>query len=197
MRVCSSRMRLQFILRLSSHWNIKDTVPASRLSEPRMIKSLYSAPVRLAFLLGMLLILLTACGRSLPPCPADHARGAAIASAACSQVGKPYRYGGTSPAKGFDCSGLVYWACARNGIAVPRESRAQAGAGCEVRPPHLLPGDIVVFKIPWSGYHTGIYLGQGRFVHSPRPRTTVRVESLSTGYWKKAFVSGRRVARRR
>ena len=152
--------------------------------------------IGLPLLLGLILILLTACGKTLPPCPAAPVQGAAIASAALSQVGKPYLYGGSSPAKGFDCSGLVYWACARNGIAVPRTSRVQAEAGCEVQHPHLLPGDIVVFKIPWSGYHTGIYLGQGRFVHSPRPRTRVRVESLLCGYWKKAFVSGRRVARR-
>ena len=194
MRVCSSRMRLQFILRLSSHWNIKDTVPASRLSEPRMIKSLYSAPVRLAFLLGMLLILLTACGRSLPPCPADHARGAAIASAARSQVGKPYRYGGTSPAKGFDCSGLVYWACSQNGIRVPRVSKEQASTGKKISLSSLRPGDIVVFKTSWRGYHTGIYLGQNRFIHSPKPRTRVRIDSLTQEYWKEHFVSGRRVA---
>jgi cell wall-associated NlpC family hydrolase len=147
----------------------------------------------LPFLLGLALVLLTACGKNPPP-PADHARGSAIAATARTQVGKPYRHGGTTPARGFDCSGLVYWACAQNGIAVPRESKAQAGAGREVQPQHLLPGDIVVFKIWWSGYHTGIYLGQGRFVHSPRPRTRVRIESLSSPYWKKAFVSGRRVA---
>lgn len=150
----------------------------------------------LPLLLWLLLTLAAGCGKSTPPAYhyADLARGKAIAATAQSQTGKPYRYGGASPAQGFDCSGLVYWACARHGIAVPRESKAQARAGREVRPPHLLPGDIVIFKTSWTGYHSGIYLGQGKFVHSPRPRTKVRVESLSSGYWQKKFVSARRVA---
>ena len=151
----------------------------------------------LFLLLGMLIALLAGCGKNSAPkvCYTPNARGAAIAATAKSQLGTPYRYGGASPAQGFDCSGLVYWACARNGVAIPRKSSDQATAGHSVRRSDLCPGDIIVFKIPWSGYHTGIYLGQGKFIHSPKPRHNVRVESLSIDYWKKNYVTARRVAR--
>ena len=122
--------------------------------------------------------------------------GAAIAATAKSQLGRPYVFGGSSPSRGFDCSGLVYWACARNGISVPRISRDQASAGQRISRGNMRPGDIVVFKIPRSGYHTGIYVGQNSFVHSPKPRARVRIESLSVNYWDRYFVTARRVTRR-
>ncbi len=122
--------------------------------------------------------------------------GAAIAATAKSQLGRPYVSGGSTPSKGFDCSGLVYWACARNGIAVPRISRDQASVGQRIPRSSLRPGDIVVFRIPRSGYHTGIYIGQNNFVHSPKPRSRVRIESLSVNYWDRYYVTARRVTRR-
>ncbi len=130
--------------------------------------------------------------------PQHHAAGsgAAIAATAKSQLGRPYVFGGSSPSKGFDCSGLVYWACARNGISVPRISREQASVGKKIPRGNLRPGDIVVFRIPRSGYHTGIYIGQNNFVHSPKPRARVRIESLSVQYWDRYYVTARRVARR-
>ena len=122
--------------------------------------------------------------------------GAAIAATAKSQLGRPYVSGGSSPSRGFDCSGLVYWACASNGISVPRISRDQASAGKRISRGSLRPGDIVVFRIPRSGYHTGIYVGQNSFIHSPKPRARVRIESLSVNYWDRYYVTARRVARR-
>jgi cell wall-associated NlpC family hydrolase len=158
-----------------------------------------SAIVRLLllFLAFSMTAMLYGCGKSSASVPvfSGPSRGAAIARSAGSQVGKPYRYGASSPERGFDCSGLVQWACRQNGVTVPRESKAQARTGHAVDRADLLPGDIVVFRIPWSGFHTGVYLGQGRFVHSPRPRTRVRVESLDSRYWRKNFAGGRRVAR--
>ena len=149
-----------------------------------------------AFLpLIMSALLLCSCGRGPVYEYPTHIRGADIAATAKSQLGKPYRRGGISPRQGFDCSGLVYWACAQHGIAVPRTSKEQADVGHKVTRSALRPGDIVVFKSLWSGYHSGIYLGQGRFIHSPRPKTRVRIESLDLDYWKKRFVEGRRVAR--
>lgn len=120
-------------------------------------------------------------------------KGAKIAASAKSQIGRPYCSGGISPQQGFDCSGLVYWACARNGVSVPRVSDDQAQAGQEVSIKELLPGDIVVFKVSWFSYHTGIYIGHGRFVHSPKPRTRVRIDSLNHVYWKEHYETGRRV----
>ena len=148
-------------------------------------------------LLALSLMFLAACGKShTSPHYVCHTpgAGAAIAAAARSQLGKPYVRGGVSPRSGFDCSGLVYWACAQNGVNVPRMTRDQAKAGQSIERSALRPGDIVVFKTSWTGYHTGIYLGQGRFVHSPKPRTRVRIDSLQQEYWKDHYVTGRRVA---
>lgn len=151
--------------------------------------------------LSAALCMLAGCGKQsyappvLQPKPSASAgSGAAIAASAKSQVGRPYVSGGTTPARGFDCSGLVYWACLQNGISVPRVSREQAGAGKSIPKKSLLPGDIVVFRIPRTGYHTGIYVGQNSFVHSPRPKSRVRIESLSLDYWNKYYVTARRVA---
>ena len=153
-------------------------------------------------LLCTTLLLLAGCGKQTYR-PAYDTRpsvstgsGAAIAATAKSQLGRPYVFGGSSPSKGFDCSGLVYWAYARNGISVPRVSRDQASVGQRISRGNLRPGDIVVFKIPRSGYHTGIYVGQNSFVHSPKPRARVRIESLSVNYWDRYFVTARRVVRR-
>ena len=148
-------------------------------------------------ILCLSLMLLAACGKGHTSSHyAYHVpgSGAAIAAAARSQIGRPYVRGGISPQSGFDCSGLVYWACAQSGVAGPRMTREQAKAGQCVERSALLPGDIVVFKTSWTGYHTGIYLGQGRFVHSPKPKTKVRIDSLKKEYWKDHYVTGRRVA---
>ena len=131
-----------------------------------------------------------------PQAGVSSGSGAAIAATAKSQLGRPYVFGGASPSKGFDCSGLVSWACASNGISVPRVSRDQANAGQRIARSSLRPGDIVVFRIPRSGYHTGIYIGQNNFVHSPKPRARVRIESLSVNYWDRYYVTARRVTRR-
>ena len=167
------------------------------------IRALFlSRRVFLLFLCAAVLALASGCGKQTyrpdytPQVHAVSGSGAAIAATAKSQLGRPYVSGGSSPARGFDCSGLVYWACARNGIAVPRISRDQASVGQRIKRGNLRPGDIVVFKIPRSGYHTGIYIGQNNFVHSPKPRARVRIESLEVNYWDRYYVTARRVARR-
>lgn len=154
-----------------------------------------------ALFLCLSLALLYGCGkqsvRSAPQAQRSYtSTGAAIAKTAMSQIGRPYVSGGTSPARGFDCSGLVFWSYKKHGIKVPRISRDQASAGSKVSRNNLRSGDIVVFRIPRTGYHTGIYVGQSKFVHSPRPRAKVRVESLNTAYWNRYYVGGRRLARR-
>jgi cell wall-associated NlpC family hydrolase len=123
---------------------------------------------------------------------APTATGANISRTALSAVGTRYAHGGTSPAKGFDCSGLVCWAYAKNGITLPRTADEQSEVGDSIDREDLLPGDIVVFSSFWSGTHTGIYTGQGKFVHSPRPGKRVRVESLDSDYWSGEFDEGRR-----
>ena len=122
--------------------------------------------------------------------------GRCIAATATSQIGKPYVSGGISPKSGFDCSGLVYWSCRINGITdMPRMSIDQAKFGSKISRSNLLPGDILVFRTP-RGYHSGIYVGNNSFVHSPNRRKTVRVETLAAGtYYDRYYMTARRVAR--
>ena len=123
--------------------------------------------------------------------------GARVAQTARSQIGAHYRLGGTTP-KGFDCSGLIWWAYRQHGINVPRVTDAQAKAGYGVgRGIAMRPGDILVFdtRRGRTGLHTALYTGNGRFVHSPTSGKRVREDSLSQEYWKKRLIRVRRIVR--
>jgi len=114
---------------------------------------------------------------------------------ALSLLGVPYRWGGTSPEHGFDCSGLVkYVFSTALGIELPRVSRDQARDGQLVERGALVPGDLVFFRVRRSRAvnHVGIYLGDGRFIHAPRTGRDVTVSTLS-GYWGRSFARARRV----
>jgi peptidoglycan DL-endopeptidase CwlO len=119
--------------------------------------------------------------------------GERAARIALRAVGVPYRWGGTSPSSGFDCSGLVYWAYGRLGVEVPHSSYALAAIGRRVGRPHLKPGDVLVF----SGYgHVGLYVGRGRMVHAPHSGTRVQVVRLGGSHYGSRLVTARRVTRR-
>ena len=152
-----------------------------------------------AAFLCLVLALLSGCGKQTYSGPqpfVGHAGdGNAIVQAAKNQIGRPYVLGGDSPRKGFDCSGLVFWAYKINGLSIPRVSTAQAQAGRRIGKEELRPGDIVVFKTTRWGYHTGIYAGGRSFIHSPRSGYKVRQESMDLGYWKNHWVMGRRIRR--
>ncbi|MDR1489107.1 MAG: C40 family peptidase [Desulfovibrio sp.] len=119
------------------------------------------------------------------------AAGRAISKTALSMVGVPYKPGGADPKNGFDCSGLVSWTYAQNGISLPRTTKGQSSLGSAVQRTGLKPGDILVFRIK-NGLHTGIYTGYGKFVHSPGRGKTVRVDNVHGTYWQPRFVAGRR-----
>ena len=99
--------------------------------------------------------------------------------------------------KGFDCSGLIWWAYRQNGMSVPRVTVDQARAGQSVPKSLARPGDIVVFRTGQSprGLHTGIYAGDDSFIHSPRRGERVRMESMNIPYWRSKLISVRRVVR--
>lgn len=123
----------------------------------------------------------------------NPAKGTKLVNKAKSAIGTPYVYGGSAPG-GFDCSGLVKWAYNSVGVNLPRTAREQSVVGKKVNNiKDMRAGDIVAFRHPKRGYHTGIYLGDGKFVHSPRKRTHVRINSLSDPYFSSTLLGARRV----
>jgi cell wall-associated NlpC family hydrolase len=122
----------------------------------------------------------------------------AVLQRALALMGTPYRWGGTSPDSGFDCSGLVgYVFRTALGIELPRVSRdmaSKADAELVGAREELRQGDLVFFGLKGRINHVGIYVGEGRFLHSPSSGKDVRVDSLITGYWANRYLSGRRVA---
>lgn len=110
-------------------------------------------------------------------------------------LGTPYRWGGTSPESGFDCSGLVGYVFRTIGIDLPRVSRAMAGEGTPVSDRNALAeGDLVFFGRRGHIDHVGIYIGNGMFLHAPRTGRDVTVSSLASGYWSQKFLEARRLA---
>jgi cell wall-associated NlpC family hydrolase len=115
---------------------------------------------------------------------------------ALQTVGVKYRLGGRSPDTGFDCSGLVVHVFERAwGVLLPPGTAALRRVGMPVmKLKELEPGDLVFYNTrnrPYS--HVGIYLGEGRFLHAPRPGAKVRVESVMTPYWRQRFDGARRL----
>lgn len=110
-----------------------------------------------------------------------------------SALGTPYVRGGTGT-DGFDCSGFVQWTFNQVGIKLPRTAREQSQVGHAIRNVNEMQvGDIVAFRHPKRGYHTGIYVGDGKFIHSPRKRTSVRINNLDDPYFSGTFLGARRV----
>jgi len=119
--------------------------------------------------------------------PAPSRYGARAADIAKDMVGVPYRYGGASP-KGFDCSGLAYFAYQRVGLTIPRTSFAQKRAATPIDLAHASVGDLLFFDTRWNRRHVAIYLGDRRFVHAPSKGKTVSIGSLDDGYFLKRLI---------
>lgn len=134
-------------------------------------------------------------GDTLVAEPAEANRIEVLLRRAMGLLGTPYRWGGTSPDSGFDCSGLVsYVFRTALGIELPRVSRDMAGNGEKVDRAALSAGDLVFFGRRGKRVdHVGIYVGDGQFVHAPRTGRDVTVSRLDTGYWAGRFLQARRV----
>ena len=105
-----------------------------------------------------------------------------------------YRHGGRAPQTGFDCSGFVQYVFAHSlGIDLPDNSASQFHAGIQVSRSELQTGDLVFFHTRGRNVsHVGIYLDNGRFIHSPSTGKRVRVDQLGDHYWAKRFVGAKR-----
>ncbi|HEY1226367.1 MAG TPA: C40 family peptidase [Ramlibacter sp.] len=111
-------------------------------------------------------------------------------------LGVPYRRGGTSAETGgFDCSGFVKALYEQTvGLVLPRRAEQQAAATQTVDKRDLQPGDLVFFNTMRRAFsHVGIYVGDGKFIHSPKPGAEVRVENMGANYWQRRFDGARRV----
>jgi len=122
-----------------------------------------------------------------------------LISVASAMLGKPYSWSEESPSRGFDCSGLVYFCLRTCGVSVSRYSASgfsSVSKWTEITSPgDLQKGDLVFFKNDSSDRvsHTGIYAGGGKFIHASSSSGKVITSSISTDYWTRNFVNGRRV----
>lgn len=118
-----------------------------------------------------------------------------ISRQALQQIGVKYRYGGSSPNKGFDCSGLVFYSTNEAfGLKLPRRAAEIARSGQNISRNDLTAGDLVFFNTLGARFsHVGIYLGSDLFVHAPSSGGAVRVENMTKPYWKKRFTGARRI----
>lgn len=153
-----------------------------------------SAPRRTIFAL-LLLLAVTACAKQVisPDLPAttsasEESRNATAARLATRYLGAPYVWAGSSPS-GFDCSGLVMYAFGQVGVAIPHNAAQQFRLGTPVARDRLVPGDIVFFN---QLRHNGIYLGDGRFVHSTKPGG-VKIARLDDDWFRTRWVGARRL----
>jgi murein DD-endopeptidase len=143
-----------------------------------------------ALFAGMLLV--TGCTSTPIADVPGGARHQEASEVAASMVGKPYRYGGSTP-QGFDCSGLVHFSFRRAGMSVPRSTKTQRDSSRKVPAARLARGDLLFFNQEGRrSSHVGIYLGGNRFVHAPSSGKRVRVDSLTDTYWQKHLVDVRR-----
>ncbi len=110
-------------------------------------------------------------------------------------LGVPYKRGGTSEEKGFDCSGFVRHMYEKSvGLVLPRRAEEQAKVTEEISRSELKPGDLVFFNtLKRTFSHVGIYVGDGKFIHAPRLGKAVRVDDMREAYWQQRFNGARRV----
>ena len=118
-----------------------------------------------------------------------------VIKTAKKMLGVKYRYGGTSPKKGFDCSGLVQYSHKAAGISLPRTTGQLYKAAKRISRRYLQAGDLVFFKTSLSRLvsHVGIYLGNNKFIHAPSSGKRVKISSMKERYWRKRFTGAGRI----
>lgn len=106
-------------------------------------------------------------------------------------VGTPYRWGGSSTATGFDCSGMIQFVYKNAlGVSLPRTARDMAAASRKIPDNQLKAGDLVFFNTGGSSQysHVGLYIGNGEFIHAPSSGKTIKTEKLSSPYYAKHYL---------
>lgn len=142
------------------------------------------------------LLLLSGCsGKSVYNKNKISSERAEVINTAKQMLGVKYRYGGTTPRSGFDCSGLVQYSHKLAGVNVPRTTRQQYKSSKSISRRYLKPGDLVFFKTTVARIvsHVGIYLGNNKFIHAPSSGKRVKISSMKEKYWRKRFTGAGRV----
>ncbi len=126
---------------------------------------------------------------------AVSSKASELVVSAMGALGVPYRRGGSTFEGGFDCSGFVRAMYEQTvGLILPRKAEQQAAVTQKIDRQDLQPGDLVFFNTMRRAFsHVGIYLGDGKFIHSPKPGAEVRVEDMALPYWSRRFDGARRV----
>lgn len=127
-----------------------------------------------------------------------HDKASELVIASMNFLGVGYRRGGDSADEGFDCSGFVrHMVQSTAGLLLPRraDEQAQSTAVVPIGRDELRPGDLVFFNTLRRAFsHVGIYVGDNKFIHSPRTGSSVRVEDMRQSYWVTRFNGARRVS---
>jgi len=156
-------------------------------------------------MVAILLLLLGACASpvrqeiardtSVAEAPPPAGAGQELAMRALGFVGVPYRWGGSSPDTGFDCSGLIRYVYEQiTGRPLPYNAYGLARFGTTIDDAELQPGDLVFFNTMREPYsHVGIYLGESRFLHAPSSGSTVRIADMNKRYWQRRYNGARRL----
>lgn len=128
--------------------------------------------------------------------PGDDAVGDMLLQA-ISLMGVAYRFGGSNPSTGLDCSGFIQYVFKKSlKVNLPRTAAEMARVGRSIDRSELQPGDLVFFNTRGFSYsHVGIYLGNGKFIHSPRTGRSIEVAQLNQSYWVSHYNGARRVSR--
>jgi NlpC/P60 family len=118
-----------------------------------------------------------------------------IAQFALGLIGVEYRWGGNTPERGLDCSGLIHYVFQQvTGVALPRTARELSRVGESVALSELQAGDLVFFNTRRFAFsHVGLYLGDNHFIHAPSRGREVEITTLSSDYWQKHFNGARRL----
>lgn len=112
-----------------------------------------------------------------------------VVKLAYQQIGTRYKYGGSSPREGFDCSGLMNYLHKKGaGVNIPRTAAQQRNKSHRVQYANLQPGDMLFFKTGSKTNHVGVYIGNRQFIHAPNRRSKVKITTMDNSYWHSKFV---------
>lgn len=114
---------------------------------------------------------------------------------ALSLIGIAYKFGGSTPLRGLDCSGFIQYIFKQSlRLNMPRTAAEQAHIGIPIKQQELQAGDLVFFNIRGrANSHVGLYLGEDKFIHAPRTGKQIEIGSLKSSYWAKRYNGARRV----